>query len=40
MRKKIEIYSFQQNDKIGRGYSSTVYKGLNDVTGNKIYYIG
>jgi hypothetical protein len=33
-RKKIENYSFCLGDKIGRGYSSTVYKGRNDLTSN------
>lgn len=38
MRKKIEHYSFSMHDKIGRGYSSTVYKGRNDLT-NEIVAI-
>ena len=33
MRKKIENYSFLLSDRIGKGYSSTVYKGLDDLTG-------
>lgn len=32
MRKKIEHYSFSLSDRIGRGYSSVVYKGQNDLT--------
>jgi hypothetical protein len=32
-RKKIENFSFLLSDSIGKGYSSTVYKGLNDLTG-------
>ena len=32
-RKKIQNYSFLLTDKIGKGYSSTVYKGLDDLTG-------
>lgn len=33
-RKKIENYSYGLNDVIGKGYSSQVYKGRNDNTGN------
>ena len=33
IRKKIENYSFSLSDRIGKGYSSTVYKGRNDLTG-------
>jgi hypothetical protein len=29
LRKKIENFTFLPTDKIGRGYSSTVYKGEN-----------
>jgi serine/threonine-protein kinase ULK2 len=29
-RKKIENYSYGLNDIIGKGYSSQVYKGVND----------
>ena len=32
IRKRIENYSFCLGDKIGKGYSSTVYKGRNDIT--------
>jgi len=31
-RKKIENYSFLLSDKIGRGFSSTVYRGINELT--------
>lgn len=31
-RKTIKNYSYFLNDKIGHGYSSTVYKGINDIT--------
>lgn len=31
-RKKIEDYSYGLYDKIGKGFSSIVYKGRNDVT--------
>lgn len=34
-RKKIEDYSYGLYDKIGKGFSSIVYKGRNDITGNK-----
>lgn len=33
LRKKIQNYSFLITDKIGKGYSSVVYKGVNDLTG-------
>jgi hypothetical protein len=33
VRKKIQNYSFLITDKIGKGYSSVVYKGANDLTG-------
>lgn len=33
MRKKIQNYSFMAHDKIGKGYSSVVYKGTNDLNG-------
>ena len=33
LRKKIQNYSFVLADKIGKGYSSTVYKGVDDLTG-------
>lgn len=29
-RKKIEQYSYNLTDKIGKGYSSIVYRGRND----------
>ena len=32
-RKKIQNYSFLLTDRIGKGYSSTVYRGLDDLTG-------
>lgn len=32
-KKKIKHYSYVADDKIGKGYSSIVYKGLNDNTG-------
>jgi hypothetical protein len=38
LRKKIADFSFLPSDKIGRGYSSVVYKGLNDLTSIIIYY--
>lgn len=33
-RKKLENYSYQLNDHIGKGYSSQVFKGRNDITSN------
>lgn len=36
MRKKIQNYSFLLSDRIGKGYSSTVYKGLDDLTGQQV----
>jgi hypothetical protein len=35
-RKMIKNYSYGLNDKIGKGYSSIVYKGRNDITGKKL----
>jgi hypothetical protein len=35
-RKKIENYSYALLDKIGKGYSSTVYKGRNDDTSKSL----
>lgn len=35
-RKKIEGYSYGLNDVIGKGYSSHVYKGRNDQTGEPV----
>lgn len=32
-RKIIENYSFGLSNKIGKGFSSTVFKGKNDLTG-------
>lgn len=31
-RKRIENFSFLLSDRIGRGFSSTVYRGLNELT--------
>jgi len=28
------------NDNIGKGYSSVVYKGTNDLTGTDLCYLG
>ena len=39
-RKKIEDYSYGLHEKIGKGYSSIVYKGRNDITGNKHLLVG
>ena len=35
-RKKLEDYSYFLNHNIGKGYSSTVYKGRNDITGTQL----
>ena len=32
LRKKIKNFSYNMNDKIGKGFSSIVYKGSNDLT--------
>jgi hypothetical protein len=34
LRKKIENYSYGLKDWIGKGYSSVVFKGINDETSN------
>jgi hypothetical protein len=31
-RKKLEDYSYLLNNNIGKGYSSQVFKGRNDIT--------
>lgn len=36
-RKKIKHFSYSMNDKIGKGFSSIVYKGTNDLTSNLIF---
>ena len=36
-RKKIEHYSYGLADKVGKGYSSTVYHGRNDSTCTHTY---
>jgi len=36
-RKKIENYSYNLTSNIGKGYSSIVYKGKNDLTSIKFY---
>lgn len=33
-RKKIQDYSYSPSDQIGKGFSSIVYKGINDTTSN------
>jgi len=37
-RKKIKNYSYSSTDKIGKGFSSIVYRGTNDNT-SKFYLI-
>lgn len=31
-RKKIKHFSYSESDRIGKGYSSIVYRGTNDLT--------
>ncbi len=33
-KKKIKHFSYSSNDKIGKGFSSIVYKGCNELTSN------
>lgn len=35
-RKTIKNYSYFLNDVIGKGYSSTVYNGINQLNGEKV----
>lgn len=37
-RKKIKHFSYSHNDKIGKGFSSIVYKGTNDLTSTSFPY--
>jgi hypothetical protein len=37
-RKKLEKYSYQLNSHIGKGYSSQVFKGRNDITSTHLFY--
>lgn len=39
-RKKIKDYSYGYMDRIGKGFSSVVYKGTNDVTSKHIQSMG
>ena len=36
LRKKIEDYSYGLKDEIGRGFSSTVYRGINEKTKEQV----
>jgi hypothetical protein len=36
INKKIKNYSYNLADRIGKGFSSIVYKGINDTTSNNI----
>lgn len=36
MMKTIEGYTYKVNEHIGKGFSSTVHKGLNDRTGEEV----
>lgn len=33
MRKRVGQYSYESKDAIGKGYSSVVYRGVNDSSG-------
>ena len=35
-KKKIEHYSYVLDDTIGKGFSSIVYKGINEKTNEKV----
>ena len=39
-KKKIGNFSYSASDKIGKGFSSVVYKGINDATSIIYIYIG
>ena len=34
--KKVKHFSYNTEDKIGKGYSSVVYRGINDIT-SRVY---
>lgn len=36
MMKTIEGYTYKINENIGKGYSSTVHKGIKDLTGEEV----
>jgi hypothetical protein len=36
LRKKIEDYSYGLNDRIGKGFSSCVFRGLNEKTREQV----
>ncbi len=36
LRKRIENYSYGLNDRIGVGFSSTVYRGANESTKDQV----
>ena len=38
-RKKIKHFSYSHSDKIGKGFSSIVYKGTNDLTSILFLYV-
>jgi hypothetical protein len=37
-RKKLEHYSYLLTDSIGKGYSSQVFRGRNDLTSTQLAY--
>ena len=39
LRKRLDQYSYSPSNNIGKGYSSYVYKGKNDLTGTPSSYL-
>ena len=39
LRKRLDHYSYSASHNIGKGYSSYVYKGKNDLTGTYLPYL-
>lgn len=38
-KKKVKEYSYSPSDRIGKGFSSVVYKGTNDNTSKFVIYV-
>ena len=38
-RRKVKHYSYSSEDRIGKGYSSVVYRGTNDLTSTPSHHI-
>lgn len=36
LREKVDNYSYTNKETIGKGFSSNVYRGKNDITGKKL----